>query len=776
MKNLLNLYKAMLVLAFLLIGKFSSSAQNDVEYVTSSSQKIEQVVGDTDHQTGLSTSNLTDTKYNLPNTDLGIPFQHDGKTYVLFGDVWLTNEDAIGYTTDTIPEDGISMEFIKDTTTDDFRTVQIPGVDLGGFGTPVEGLSWNGNMYMYATNAHNTWSVLAKSVDDGYTFDSLYRMDTSKFTNLSVWKLKSNEFYPEPLDTDIQVMFGTGEYRESDVYLAYQRMDELETDSLHYFTGLDDTSRPEWSSDVEDGMALFDQPCVGLLNVVYNSHIKKWMMLYFCKSKVGPRGINCRTADRVWGPWSEPFVIFEPWDDNGYCEFIHVSYDSMNCDNTQAPNPTQREDTWGGEYGSFQYPTRSTGDDNQTTIYYNMSTWNPYTVVLMKSQLRKKHFADGTYRLRPKHSDKSLGNTGYPSQGTINVHQWTHSASADGQNWDLESVGDGYYKIMSSLSGLALTVESCGTSNGTNVLQATYDTLDCQHWLIEKVDSYYRIVSKETGKVLEIDGGDTSDGGNAELNTWGSHDYQQWSVYPYIASDTYRVIASHSGKALGNSNYPISGNKNVWQWTANDAVGQDWDFEMQNDGYYKITSVQSDSVLSVQGCSIAIGGNIRQESWTDSDCQKWLIEAVGDEFKFTSKVSGLVLMVEDGGGVNGENVEQDSSSNVPWKKWKLLVGSGSGSRVANETEVTEIDNSQLKIYPNPLTDKFILSFSSDMAKTSKIEIHDISGRKLLKKDLTVIKGANKIEVNAAVLKKGVYFLKIEGLTEIGIVTKKIIVE
>jgi len=41
-----------------------------------------------------------------------------------------------------------------------------------------------------------------------------------------------------------------------------------------------------------------------------------------------------------------------------------------------------------GEYGPFVIPRFTTGDSRSTTIYFLMSTWNPYQVFLMKSTLR----------------------------------------------------------------------------------------------------------------------------------------------------------------------------------------------------------------------------------------------------------------------------------------------------------------------------------------------------------------------------------------------------
>ncbi|MBI3952175.1 MAG: DUF4185 domain-containing protein [Acidobacteria bacterium] len=131
---------------------------------------------------------------------------------------------------------------------------------------------------------------------------------------------------------------------------------------------------------------LFVHPCIGEFSVASNPFLRKWLMLYNCDS---PRGINFRVADQPWGRWSPPAVLFDPWADGGYCHFMHVSWDFRNCDSvydSMFGSPRQRE--WAGEYGPYQIPRYTTGDATSTTIYYTMSTWNPYQVVLMKSTLR----------------------------------------------------------------------------------------------------------------------------------------------------------------------------------------------------------------------------------------------------------------------------------------------------------------------------------------------------------------------------------------------------
>ena len=100
---------------FLLFANFSFAQTPDVNYVTGSSQKIDQLIGDWEFQYQHATTNLTNTNYQLTRSDLGVPFRHNGKTYILFGDSQgghTGDLDAIAYTTDLNPDDGLSLTFL----------------------------------------------------------------------------------------------------------------------------------------------------------------------------------------------------------------------------------------------------------------------------------------------------------------------------------------------------------------------------------------------------------------------------------------------------------------------------------------------------------------------------------------------------------------------------------------------------------------------------------------------------------------------------------------
>ncbi len=359
-----------------------------VRHVTGSTQKICQLTGDLDRQTGQPTGNLTRDRYGVFGTDLGFSFLHDGRTWFLFGDtVGLHGGDSIAYTQDTDPEDCLDLTFV--TGTDErYLPPTVSGISLGAFEVPAGGFSTNGAMYVFFTTDHSETQVmgrsaLARSDDGAQTFTYLYDVSTDKFINIVpvIVDAAAIPGLPESAGQGL-LAFGTGTYRQSNPYLAYVPLNSVEQRSAWLFYAGLVSGAPAWSADEAAAVALFNHPCLGEFSVSPLADLGKWVMFYNCPL---PRGINMRSADAPWGPWSENEVIFQPWDDGGYCNFMHVSYQDRNCDSVQDPG---RDNEWAGEYGPYIIPSLAQTHDGVTTVYFVMSTWNPYAVMLMKTDLR----------------------------------------------------------------------------------------------------------------------------------------------------------------------------------------------------------------------------------------------------------------------------------------------------------------------------------------------------------------------------------------------------
>jgi hypothetical protein len=338
-----------------------------VNYVPGSSQKICQLIGETDVETHLPTLNQTETEAGIVGADLGFSFIHNGEMVFLFGDTNAVAGLVRDHDSDSIatwnqvlsPEGCIKLDFIKDPKDGGYHPPFIPGIPNSTFDVPAGGVSANGKMYVYFTTDSTPQKTMGRSVvgvstDNGFSFSRVYDFSNNHFINIAPVKdVKYGIFY-----------FGSGNFRASSPYLATSPEKDVENKSaLKFFKGLDWLHHPKWTTNERDAVALFDQPCIGELSVAYDAPIKKWIMLYNCNSA----GIEMRTADAAWGPWSDSEIIFEPVRDGAIGKFV---------------GPDVPKD--GGVYGPYMIPSLFTAQ----TIYYTMSTLAPYAAILMKTDLK----------------------------------------------------------------------------------------------------------------------------------------------------------------------------------------------------------------------------------------------------------------------------------------------------------------------------------------------------------------------------------------------------
>jgi hypothetical protein len=351
--------------------------------------KICQLTGDTDRELGRPTLNRTGSRYGVLGTDLGFSFPFDTRLFFLFGDtLGVHGGDSIAYSADTDPEDCLELSFV--TGSDGrYLPTKVPGISLGAFEVAVGGFGAGNKMYVFFTTDHTAAkvmgrSVLARSDNGAKSFALLYDVSNDKFINITP-AVVDNSTIPGLPESGGQglLLWGTGDYRKSNPYLAYVPLSSVEDrGAWRFYSGLDPAAGlPRWSEREADAAALFDHPCLGELSVAWYASLSQWLMTYNC---IQPRGITLRSADAPWGPWSGGEVIFQPWDDGGYCHFMHVSYESQNCDTVQ---DSGRDNEWAGEYGPYMIPSLARSQGGVTTIYYLMSVWNPYEVMLMKTDL-----------------------------------------------------------------------------------------------------------------------------------------------------------------------------------------------------------------------------------------------------------------------------------------------------------------------------------------------------------------------------------------------------
>lgn len=102
-------------------------------------------------------------------------------------------------------------------------------------------------------------------------FRLLYTLSTDRFINVSVQTVRNATLPGLPDRTgEGLLLWGSGRYRASDIYLAYLPLDRIEDRSqLSYFRGSPDSDGaliPRWSGCEPEAVPLFPAGCVGELS------------------------------------------------------------------------------------------------------------------------------------------------------------------------------------------------------------------------------------------------------------------------------------------------------------------------------------------------------------------------------------------------------------------------------------------------------------------------------------------------------------------------------
>ena len=134
-----------------------------------------------------------------------------------------------------------------------------------------------------------------------------------------------------------------------------------------------------------------DERCIGEHSVTWNAPLRSWVLLYVC----GPFRVEARTAPQPWGPWSPPTVMLSLLHDPGVVCTLIMNPLGTGCPGLADywPNPNATKIVGGFFYAPFVMDrftedTTPSGGPREATIYWLVSTWNPYQVVVMKSTLQ----------------------------------------------------------------------------------------------------------------------------------------------------------------------------------------------------------------------------------------------------------------------------------------------------------------------------------------------------------------------------------------------------
>ncbi len=375
-----------------------SATDPQLRYVAGSTIKLQQLLGEEDKQLHQPTLSRTFTRYGIEGTDLGNSFEHAGRVYFLFGDTVgrLRHAlDTIAITDVVDPERGVRLDFLKSGS--DYLTIQPPGISMGAFEVPVGGISLGGQMYVAVSTNHSEDRSTDRSVLTKFTppanfqpLRTISQLPDGHFVKFSL-HIEPGTIAGLPPGGPFIFLWGTGAYRKSDAYLSIGPAAQFESGKgTRYFAGLDVRNAPVWSEKESEAKAIVQNGTMGDLSVTWCKDLGLWLMTYDSRDPA-PRGILFSYSRTPWGPWSEPQIIFNAMRDGALGRFIHNPQATPG-DGLAGPvigkGQANPQAVHGGAYAPYVVERWIKVQGPELTIYYVLSTWNPYVVVLMKSRLR----------------------------------------------------------------------------------------------------------------------------------------------------------------------------------------------------------------------------------------------------------------------------------------------------------------------------------------------------------------------------------------------------
>jgi Domain of unknown function (DUF4185) len=368
-----------------------------LRYEPGSTVKVEQLLGEEDKQLHQPTLSRTATRYGIEGTDLGNSFEYAGRVYFLFGDTVgrLRHAlDTIATTDVTDPEGGVRLDFLMSGS--DYLTIQPPGISMGAFEVPVAGISLGGQAYIVVSTNHSEDGSTDRSVLTKFTpqanfqpLRTIPQLPDGHFVKMSL-RTEPGTIAGLPPGGPFVLIWGTGPYRRSDAYFSIVPVARFETgNGTRYFAGSDASGSPIWSERESDSKAIVQNGTMGDLSVTWSKDLGLWLMTYDSRDPA-PRGILFSYSRTPWGPWSEPQIVFNAARDGALGKFIHNPQANPD-DGLAGPvigkGQANPEAVHGGAYAPYVVERWTKVRASELTIYYTLSTWNPYVVVLMKSRL-----------------------------------------------------------------------------------------------------------------------------------------------------------------------------------------------------------------------------------------------------------------------------------------------------------------------------------------------------------------------------------------------------
>ena len=319
--------------------------------------------------------NHTIERFSIGGTDLGMSINiPNGDTLLLFGDTfsqetpksdisggWRTG--AILRTSDTDLSDGLQIDSawtrwgFKNFC---FAENPVDSTHDNGEGSRiyVGGVEVNGNLYAFCFSWNSAaespldranYGTFIKSTDEGVTWERVpdltfvgYSYDkgpggsgitVAEMENVVNRGLKGErnvynidikaheaygftQIYPVDGKDGYIYFFGRGGHPGVGLRLARVSKEEFENfKAIEYLIGYENDGSPIWGKNPNDAILILEGRNRNS-SVIYNKYAQKWVLGYLNCHEVSKYPLEVRHCDNIWGPYSEPSILFENAGEN----------------------------------------------------------------------------------------------------------------------------------------------------------------------------------------------------------------------------------------------------------------------------------------------------------------------------------------------------------------------------------------------------------------------------------------------------------------------------
>lgn len=176
---------------------------------------------------------------------------------------------------------------------------------------------------------------------------------------------------------------------------------------------------------------------------------------------------------------------------------------------------------------------------------------------------------EGYYVLRPKCAPgRALTMKGFSSKVYATTVSRTYSKDK-AQIFYIKPSVNGTYQIISSKSGLSLSVKGASVKDGATVRQTYWDSLNSQRWYFLKHGSYYLIQSSISKNCLTVKGSSASNNIKVYMHTY--HKHMQGENWKLVKVSSSEEVAEAVNRVNANRKYKttVNGKKTLTSYLQN---------------------------------------------------------------------------------------------------------------------------------------------------------------------------------------------------------------